>query len=439
MDLKTFRSSTMAGALAEVKKDLGAEAVILRTRSFKAGGVLGFGGNTIVEITAAKDSPAAGTYRPPRRPSEHPPERSSSPRSIPSAVTPEAPVRVAAPQPEPNAASDLNAQVVAAVDRATPVTRVALRPVTADAQAALEAELASIRGMVTQVLQTTRRTALRVDGSESLSFVPGERADPLFALYNSLTEQDLPSCVIDDLIAGTRDELSAGELADAAIVRETLLRRLASRLRAVDPAESSGDGPIVETLIGPTGVGKTTTIAKLAAAHKLRYGRAVGLVTADTYRIAAVEQLRTYAGIIGIPLEVVLTPDEMRSARDRLASCDVVLIDTPGRSPRDKARLDQLAGFLEAARSTRTHLVLAASSSAGVLRAAADRFGAVGPDCLLVSKLDEAAGMGVICHATETTGLPLSYVTTGQEVPDHIEPAHPERLARLVLDGELEA
>ncbi|MBZ0172474.1 MAG: flagellar biosynthesis protein FlhF, partial [Phycisphaerales bacterium] len=339
MDLKTFRSSTMAGALAEVKHDLGADAVILRTRSFKAGGVLGFGGNTIVEITAAKDSPAAGTYRPSRRTAE----RSAEPKPVAHTVTPTTPVRVDANAPERAAAVDLNTQVAAAADRAArrglPATRVDLRPVSADAHAALEAELASIRGLVSQVLQTTRRTAVRVDGTDSLTFTPGDRVDPLFDLYNTLTEQDLPHQVIDDLIAGTRDELSAGELADPAIVRETLLRRLASTLRVAGPTAPTGEGPIVETLVGPTGVGKTTTIAKLAAAHKLRYGRAVGLITADTYRIAAVEQLRTYAGIIGIPLEVVLTPDEMAAARDRFASCDVVLIDTPGRSPRDKARL----------------------------------------------------------------------------------------------------
>ncbi|USN98603.1 MAG: flagellar biosynthesis protein FlhF [Phycisphaeraceae bacterium] len=438
MDLKTYRSSTMAGALAEVKKELGPDAVILRTRSFKSGGLLGFGGNSIVEITAAKDSPAAGTYTPRRRPAA--PASSRPPIRERQTLTPNSPVGVDA---TPDAGHVLDRQVAAAADRATrraaPVTQVALRPATADAHASLEAELASIKGLISQVLQTTRRTAVRVDGADAMAHWAQGGSDPLFDLYNRLIEHELPQPIVDELVVEVRDELSVGELADAAIVRETLLRRLSARIRVVGPCEPVGNGPIVEALIGPTGVGKTTTIAKLAATQKLRYGRSVGLITADTYRIAAVEQLRTYAGIIGVPLEVVLTPTEMDEARARLSSCDVVFVDTPGRSPRDAARLDQLAAFLATAKPSRTHLALSANSGPSVLRSAADRFGGAGADCLLLTKLDEAGGLGVIGHAAEATGLPLSYVTTGQEVPDHIEPAKPERLARLVLDGEINA
>lgn len=448
MDLRTYRSKTMAGALAEVKKDLGPDAVILRTRSYKAGGVLGFGGNSIVEITAASEAHAGPVYTPKARKAGSA-VGGESPK--PGAPLPARPVRVEAPTPEPAAAPatpraeagkggvDLETQVSAAADRAerrvAPSTRVEFRPVSDGAQATLESELASIRRLVGQVLQTTRRTAVRVDGVGSLSFVAEGRPDPLFDLYNRLHEQETPGPFADSLVAGVRDELTTAELADRSIVRETLLRLLAARFRTAAPIEQGGR--VVETLIGPTGVGKTTTIAKLAATHKLRYGRSVGLITADTYRIAAVEQLRTYAGIIGLPLEVALTPEDVASARDRLSHCDVVLIDTPGRSPRDRARLGELEALLLAAGSTRTHLVLSAGSSPGVLAEAAKRFAGTEPGCLILSKLDEASGFGVICAAAEITGLPMSYITTGQEVPDHIEPARAERLARLVLDGEL--
>jgi len=189
-------------------------------------------------------------------------------------------------------------------------------------------------------------------------------------------------------------------------------------------------------MIGPTGVGKTTTIAKLAATLKLKHGRRVGLITADSYRIAAVEQLRTYAGIIGVPVKVALSPSETAQARAALADCDITLIDTAGRSPGDEARLGELAAFLDAAEPAETHLVLSASMAERSLARAADRFGRLGPGRLILSKLDEADGLGVIVSAAIRAGLPISYVSTGQEVPDDFEPANADRLARLALEGE---
>lgn len=446
MDLRTYRSTTMAGALAEVKKDLGPDAVILRTRSFKTGGVLGFGGNSIIEITAAREEHAPRVHTPARRaaPARPDPARPDPARPAPAkaGVKGNGPATPIVPAPAPDRAAEPPSPVRAPeVPRpVAPVTRVEMRPVSPAAQATLENELAAIRRMVGQVLQTTRRAAGRTEPIDAHLFSPANRYDPLFDLYETLCDREAPPAMLDELIAEVRDELSPGEQSDASIVRETLIRRLGSRLRVVAPIAPGvpeQNAPIVETLIGPTGVGKTTTIAKLAATHKLRHGRSVGLITADTYRIAAVEQLRTYAGIIGLPLEVALTPEDIAAARERLAGCDVILVDTPGRSPRDRARLEQLGAFLHAARPTRTHLVLSSASSASALRDAHQHFAPSKPDCLVLTKLDEAPTLGIIAHAAETTALPLSYITTGQEVPDHIEAARPERLARLILGGEL--
>ena len=136
-------------------------------------------------------------------------------------------------------------------------------------------------------------------------------------------------------------------------------------------AEISVSGPImteankcrVVALVGPTGVGKTTTIAKLAANYRLREKRRVGLITVDTYRVAAVEQLRTYADIIDLPMEVVATPREMREAVARMSHLDLVLMDTAGRSPRDEVRIQELKSMLSEAEPDEVHLVL--SSAAG--------------------------------------------------------------------------
>ena len=176
---------------------------------------------------------------------------------------------------------------------------------------------------------------------------------------------------------------------------------------------------------------------KLAASYKLRHGKSVGLITADTYRIAAVDQLRTYAGIIGIPLEVVLDPSDIPAAIEKQRAHDIVLVDTPGRSPRDASRLEELSRVLGALGPCRKHLVLSAGASEPVLRSAAERFGTLGPDALIVTKADEAGALGVLLDILRLTDLPLSYLTTGQEVPDDLETARPERLARAVLDGGL--
>lgn len=448
MDLKTYRSNSMAGALAEVKKDLGPEAVILRTRNYKAGGTLGFGAKTVVEITAAREAPAETRAR--SRPGsalapgalarmraaagarDHGmPVIAQTPSKQARFDPPEIGAAPIQPQPKPQAPD-------AGVDFEPPATtRVRFRPTGESAQIALESELASIRSLVGDVLRTARKTAIRVEGAEAFSAGAGGPGDALFSLYGTLCDNDVAEDIADEIVGDVRGSLSTEEAGDRRIVREAALRAIAGRIQTFDTSTERPETQTVQALIGPTGVGKTTTIAKLAASYKLRHGRSVGLITADTYRIAAVDQLRTYAGIIGLPLEVVLSPSDIPAALERQAGCDIVLIDTPGRSPRDSTKLGELSDVLEAAGSPTTHLVLSAGASLGVLRSAADRFGELKPDALILSKTDEAGTIGVLCEALRLTGLPMSYLTTGQEVPDDIEPARADRLARAILDGGL--
>jgi flagellar biosynthesis protein FlhF len=198
-------------------------------------------------------------------------------------------------------------------------------------------------------------------------------------------------------------------------------------------------------LIGPTGVGKTTTIAKLAAAFKLRQKQRVGLITIDTYRIAAVDQLRTYANIIGVPLKVVLTPAELASAMREMAEsgCDSILIDTAGRSHADQLKLNELSQFIAAAGAagpTEVHLVLSSTTTQESMEAALEKFSAVktgGVDQIIFTKLDEAVSFGVLLNVARTASRALSYLTTGQDVPDNIEVGQPRRLARLILGEKL--
>lgn len=306
--------------------------------------------------------------------------------------------------------------------------------------AELREQIASLQKMMGQVLESTRRTSVamgKVDPHAAEAVEPG----PLLTFINKLVDNDAPMDAVDKIMSRVRDRLDAIELQDEIVVRQAVLREIettidtrSDSLLALSAGSKTGR-PRVIALIGPTGVGKTTTVAKLAATCKLRHGRRVGLITSDTYRIAAVEQLRTYAGIIGLPIKVVMSPEEMASAIADFANMDVIIVDTAGRSQHDARRLDDLKEFIAAAAPDETHLVLASTVGDTVMRRTAERFMPLGPDRCILTKLDEAVCTGQIAGLTARIGLPLSFVTVGQEVPDDIEPARADRLARAALDG----
>jgi len=529
MNLKTYRAPSMAQALAEVKKDLGKDAVILHTRAYKVGAVMGIGGKQIIEVTAADQmtargptikagtktsaaasAGAAGTAtatRPTNTTRRPAPEefiadaftRVEAPAAVGETPTVQVrPVKVedlvsrtamtlpprtapfsdrtqlptpastdGTPPPPPSAAkagaalletvynphASTASVTVPVPDSVTPsqpnlarlTTKVPFAPVNQSAMLELQSELASIKRLVGQVLQCSRTTAATIAPTTNggITAMVGV-TDPLFALYLRLQESQVAPSITEELIGAVRDELTPDELASSDVVRQAMLRAIAARIPVVGSMSKAGSEagrPLTIALVGPTGVGKTTTIAKLAAAYKLRQGKKVGLITSDTYRIAAVDQLRVYANIIGLPLKVVMTPREMSAACGALADCDVILIDTAGRSQHDATRLDELQTFIDASSPHETHLMLSATVAEPVLLKAAEKFGALSPTRVIFSKLDEAVNFGVLLNVmhgqTQGHRLKVSYVTTGQEVPDQIELAQADRLARLVLDGEL--
>lgn len=265
--------------------------------------------------------------------------------------------------------------------------------------------------------------------------LPGELAP----IYGRLLEAEAPEPLARTLIRLTADRTPPEELATPESAARAVRRTLADSL-AVAPAIGAVAGTRrLVALIGPTGVGKTTTIAKLAAELKFRRGVRVGLLTIDTYRIAAVEQLKTYAEIIEAPLAVGADADSARRAIDELGEVDLILVDTAGRSPKDEEGLRELNDLLAEIRPDEVHLVLAASASPRSLGAAVDRFGPSRPDRLILTKLDEAETLGPLLAVLGRTDRPVSHVTTGQSVPDAIEAADADRLAGLILGEEVVA
>ncbi|MFW6155210.1 MAG: flagellar biosynthesis protein FlhF [Planctomycetota bacterium] len=412
MKLKTYHAGSMAEALAAVKRDLGRDAVILHTRCFRKGGLFGLGGKQMWEITASRN---VNVQRRRVRPIGPLPRRRQ-----PAAT---------ATVPETSATSDVKVIDGPATlpDGTYTATALQASPPAPPANDELSRQVGTLMSMVEKLVHKQEHA-----GAEA---VPEE----LFETYLHLIQQEVAEDIAAELVGKVREELTGDELGDKALIDAKLGELIASMIptsiTTIPPAEGR---PHVIALVGPTGVGKTTTIAKLAANIKLRQKRRVGLITLDTYRIAAVEQLRTYAQIIRVPLKVVMGPAELAEAIEALGDCDAILVDTAGRSPADSERLDQLKAFLQAAQPDEVHLVLATTANTKAIERAMERFAPVGVDRLILTKFDEAVSFGMVLGIVRRMNVALSFVTTGQDVPDDIEISEGRRIAGMILSGAMQ-
>lgn len=421
MKLRTFHGRTMAEVLSQVKRRFGPDAVILNTRTVKKGGLLGFRGKPYVEITAAErlsDLPAPlrrGTVRREsgwiNRAEGAAPQMASS-RNMDSEAK-----LISRPRPTQDAHA---ASLAESVPRA-PLPDGESSPEARPSDALLS-EIGALKVLVNDLVRE-RRSSTSADWSEGL-----------YETYLKLVENSVAEEIARELIEKVRAKLSDDQLGDPKAVRAHLADAVESMLPTAGPIRLLRIGqPTIIALIGPTGVGKTTTVAKLAANLCLREHRKVGLITIDTYRIAAVDQLKTYARIIDVPLEVVMSPRELKDAVGRMADLDVILIDTAGRSQRDAAKIKELVGFFDVVKPDEVHLVLASTCSEKVLTETIRRFRDVGVNRVIFTKLDEAIGFGVILGCVQKADAWLSYVTTGQDVPDDIRVGKGQAMARLIL------
>ena len=223
-------------------------------------------------------------------------------------------------------------------------------------------------------------------------------------------------------------------LPDPARVRSVVRVQL-TKLFIPSPPLDESKKPRTLVLVGPTGVGKTTTIAKLAARAKINERQRVGLITLDTFRIAAVDQLAKYADIIGLPLKVAKNPEDLEAAVREFHSrrVDLIFIDSAGRSPRDELKMAELREFLSVLPSAEIHLVASTTTHGRSIESIARRFANLGCHMLILTKVDETVSFGSLLSVLIAIGRPVSFITDGQNVPDDIMPGEPERLADLVL------
>ncbi|MDT7960910.1 MAG: flagellar biosynthesis protein FlhF [Armatimonadota bacterium] len=375
MQTKTYIAPTKLEALLKIREEHGADAVILSERTVQKGKL--FGKKPMVEIVVGIKGAES--------------EPNVEPRPAPKA--------------EPKG-----------IDEYDP-TQTRLRK--------LEREMQEIRALV----QTMH--AYITNGAVP---APAEGESELTVITASLDEHPL----LRPLMAAGVEQEVAQELLrrvprlprNAAVdaLRRTLIARIP--IGGALPRESRHRQ--VAVLVGPTGVGKTTTIAKLAAIHALDYNRKVALLSLDTYRIGAIQQLRTYAELINLPLHIATNAEEVQEGLEQFAEYDLVLIDTIGRGQRDEEHLQEMRQALLPVKGM-VYLTLSATADSATLQDAAQRFSIFEPDAIVLTKLDEAARLGNCVNLALRGSLPFAYFTTGQRVPEDITIADAHALTCAVM------
>ena len=380
MRVRRFVGDNVAETMGKVKRELGSEAVILQTREFTEGGFFGLFGKMKVEITAAiEENPVAAQ----------------------KILTP-----------------DYRAEVEKVI--------VPLAKAGSDTPGELQTELKSMRLMLEKM-----NRQMEGRGEEK-----GVWPQTLQRWVAHLQDRGVNEAMVKRLMSHVQQTLSPAEWANDTQVYARLeanVRQICGQIGLIQPGL---DKPRIVALIGPTGVGKTTTIGKLAAGFSIVDKRKVALITADTYRVAAVEQLKTFGEIIGVPVEVVMTPSGLSEALERHADKELIFIDTAGRSPHHELHMSELHAFLDEARPDFTMLVMSATTQSADQLRIYRRFEGLTTH-LIFTKLDETGSAGSLLNLLGQTTLPTAYLTNGQNVPDDIEAATPYRLARYVLGEEM--
>ncbi len=506
MQIKSFKAPTLKEAMANVKSELGVDAVILHTNKIKKGGILGFHAKEIVEVIAAvEDEPVVKEQKPAM-------DTGAASEAVLQAAAAARASRNSAPEPEPqpiqpqptgnftprnmvsqyqtagtieaishamaqNTPSPTFGEVLASVNKAQeqagqPVVNEQAAPVApavdmnpdieqpvvkeepVEPVSVAEEKLVSAESDVEQLtpekeVETASEDATDLDVKEqeildlqnqleemkSMLVEMSRNKDESGGIPNlqrAMEAQGISQHVLEDMISklnGT--EILAPQNSIKAL--KALEKYVRKAIRIANGITLYSDKPKIVALIGPTGVGKTTTLAKIAAKFVLEEGAKVALITADTYRISAVEQLKTYSDILGLPLEIVYNPQALQEAIEKHRDKQLILLDTAGRSQYNAYQMKELSELLNIDADIEKHLVMSATTKTSDGLELLDNFSLCKPDRVIFTKVDETKTHGIILNILHRRKAALSYLTNGQSVPDDIEPASIEKLAELLL------
>lgn len=389
MKIRRYVANNAQEAMLKVKSDLGNEAVILNTRKVKKKGILNVFSKPMVEVLAAVDE-----YSPPR-------EIPKVTRSVESHSV---------VKDERYSLQDENNKKIIA----------------------LENKMEKMESLLQKVYEKLEPIDNLFESPELHSSTLDGLSGILKIFYNKLTKNDVEKKLAEQIIKGIIDEVGKSPGLNDAVsaLNNTILKIIGSpqALKLNDKKK-----PTVVVFVGPTGVGKTTTLAKIAAHYLLNDKKSIAFITADTYRIAAVEQLKTYAEILGIPVSVIYSPNELEEAISQYSDKDLVLIDTAGRSHRNKQQMEELKTMIEASKADEIYLVISAATSYKNCIDILNNFSFLNDYKLIFTKFDEAPSAGLILNAARMCGKSLSYITTGQNVPDDIELIDIEKITKSIL------
>lgn len=421
MKLKRFEALTLQEALGAVKSELGAEAVIVSTRRInKSGGFLGLLSQPMIEVTAAVDR-AVSRKEPEARPLQ--PQETVMPQKM---AMPEAIAETPWYEPPP-----MEEQPISAPSFKEQFKVAALLDPVNEQLAALREEMKELRSGRSEV--DTAMTPLRQEletfrmfmgemmserATQRLSSLPKD----LRVYHEALVAAGINPSLAANLVRTVGETLGTGNAIGDETVAELLRDHMEQAISVSGPLATPGGLQKVVMLVGPTGVGKTTTIAKLASQFMQGPTRMkTVIVTLDTYRVAAVEQLRVYAKILKVPVEVAVTPEELPACVARHPDVGLVLVDTAGRSPQDPEGARELAAIANQKMALETHLVLSAPTDLSVQEEIVRRYSSIPVHRVLLTKLDESPQLGRLFNLIHQAGLPVSYLTMGQRVPEDLE------------------
>ena len=429
MIIKKFVGKNEEEATSLAKKDLGENLVIMNVRKVKAKPPFAFLKSKRVEVTAAIEEEDPGMER------------------IRKIARAQDSAQKASAQPEVQAASQTTAQPAASVQPKAPEQTVS---VTSASSVNIEAKLDNLQNMLEKKLGTAAEPKKEEKPAPVPEVKPAEPVqiqaeEPdretsrfLRLLYNTMIDNDIDEKYVNELVSNADKIGKPGAKLDhylSAVYQKMILRFG----KADGIAERAAKGPVVIFFIGPTGVGKTTTIAKVASSLSVNDKKKVALLTTDTYRIAAADQLRTYASILEVPFRVIYSEDELLIACDDFKDCDYILVDTAGHSHKSEELLARQRSYMACLPETFTKqcfLVVSATTKYKDLKKIVDNYKTVSEFQLIFTKLDETSTLGSLYNIRCYSESPIAFVTCGQNVPDDIETFNAQRIVKQLLGGE---
>lgn len=403
MIIKKFTAKTENEAIEAAKKELGDGVVVMNVKNVKRKGFLAFLKAPLVEVTVALE------------------EESEKYTAAVSAIN--------------NViASSQNREA----EQAKSAPAVAAEPAVKKESSAIEEKLDSLQLLLEQQLQKPEEDKEDKDGKTEEEPKEETETDKFMKLlHQTMLDNEVDEQYANEIIEEI-DQLNKPNLpfdyALANIYQKMILKF--GKPNGITPA---ANGIKLVFFIGPTGVGKTTTIAKIASKFRVDEKKKVALLTADTYRIAAAEQLRTYANILEVPFRVIYTVEELEKAMEDFKDYDYLLVDTAGHSHQNTTQKDNMSDFIHSIDNKvekEVYLVLSATTKYRDLISIADSYKEMADYKLIFTKLDETTTLGNLLNLRLYTGASLSYVTYGQNVPDDIEDFNPQKTVKRLLGGK---